>query len=69
MSSTFLYGKLVQIFDSLRGILVKWVNIKTAHQKLLFWCKISSAKAKDSFTVNLLNVIEESLGTENFASL
>ena len=38
-------------------------------KSLLSWCTISSAKAKESFTVNSLKVIEESLGTKNLASL
>ena len=33
------------------------------------WCTVFSTKAKESFTVNSLNVIEESLGTKNFESL
>ena len=32
-------------------------------------CTISSPKAKESFTVNSLKVINESLGTKNLASL
>ena len=38
-------------------------------KSLLSWCTISSAKAKESFTVNSLKVIEESLGTKILASL
>ena len=38
-------------------------------KSLLSSCKFSSAKAKVSFPVNSLNVIEESLGTRNFATL
>ena len=36
---------------------------------LLPWCTIPSAKVKESFPVNSLDVVEESLGTKNFASL
>ena len=32
---------------------------------LLSWCTIYSAKAKESFSVNSLDVVEESLGTKN----
>ena len=38
-------------------------------KSLLFWCTIYSAKAKESFTVNSLKAIEDSLRTKNFASL
>ena len=40
------------------------------HMKsVLSWCTISSARAKESFTVSSLYVIEESLRTKNFVSL
>ena len=53
-----------------RGILLKSESISRLPMKyLLSWSVIYSAKAKESFTVNSLNVIEESLGTKNFASL
>ena len=52
------------------GTLVKSESIsRLPFKSLLSWCTISSAKAKESFTVNSLNVIEENLGTKNFASL
>ena len=55
---------------SLRGILVKSESTSGLPMKSLpSCCTISSAKAKESFTVNSLNVNEESLGTKNFASL
>ena len=38
-------------------------------KSLLYLCTISSGKAKESFTIHSLNLIEESLGTKNFASL
>ena len=53
-----------------RGILLKSESISRLPMKyLLSWCVVYSAKAKESFTVNSLNVIEVSLGTKNFASL
>ena len=52
------------------GTLVKSESIsRLPFKSLLSWCTISSAKTKESFTVNSLNVIEENLGTKNFASL
>ena len=53
---------------SSRGILVN--NESTSRlptKRLLSWCTISSAKAKESYTVNSLKVIEESLGTKMFS--
>ena len=38
-------------------------------KSLLFWCTISSATADESFTVNSLNVNEESLGNKNLWNL
>ena len=66
--STLLYYKLVQIFTaSSRGISVKSESTSRQPMKRLpSWCIVSSAKAKESFTVNSLNVIKESLGTKNF---
>ena len=43
--------------------------MKAAHEKFTVLMYNSSAKAKESFTENSLNVTEESLGTKNFASL
>ena len=62
---------MVQILMvSLKGMLVKSESTSSLPMKsVLSWYTTSSAKAKESFTVNSLNVIEESLGTENFASL
>ena len=55
---------------SSRGILVNNESTSRLPMKsLLSWCTISSAKAKESFTVNSLKVIEESLRTKNLASL
>ena len=34
-------------------------------KSLLFLCTISSGKAKESFTINSFNLIEESLGTKS----
>ena len=38
-------------------------------KSLLYRYTISSAKAKESFTVNTLNIIDKNVGTKNFASL
>ena len=52
------------------GILVKRESTSRLPMKsLLSSCTSSSAKSKESFTVNSLNIPEKSLGTENFASL
>ena len=71
ITSTLLYSKLVQILMvSSRGILVKSeLTLRLPMKSLPSRCTISSAKAKESFTENSLNVIEESLGTKNIASL
>ena len=42
---------------------------RLAMNSLLSWWSNYSVKSKESFTVNSLNVIDESLGTKNFASL
>ena len=47
----------------------EWVHIKATQEKLNTLITISSEKAKESFTINSLNVIEESLGAKNFESL
>ena len=55
---------------SSRGILVKTESTSSLSRKsLLSWGTISSAKVKETFTVNSLDVVEESLETKNFASL
>ena len=55
---------------SWRGTLVKIeLTSRPPMKGLLYWCTIFSAKAKESFTVNSLNVIQENLGTNNFTSL
>ena len=55
---------------SSRSVLVKSVLTSRLPMKSLSaCCGISSAKANESFTVNSLNLIEESLGTKNFESL
>ena len=71
ITSTLLYSKLVKtLMASLRRILVKSESTSRLPMKILLsWCTISSAKAKESLTVNSLNVIKESLGTKNFTSL
>ena len=47
----------------------EWVHIKATYEKLTTLITISSEKAKESFTINSLNVIAESLGIKNFESL
>lgn len=47
---------------------VEWVNIEAAHGSLLSLCNISLTKAKESFTVKSLKVIEEKLRTKNFST-
>ena len=42
---------------------------KLPMKTLLTWRTVPSAKAKESFTVDPLNVIQESFGTKYFASL
>ena len=55
---------------SIRGTLVKSESTsKLPMKRLLSQRTVSLAKAKESVTVNSLNVIEESLGTKIFASL
>ena len=70
ITSTFLYSKLLQILLVSTGILLKVSErqgypSKVYHNDLQFFC----AKPKESFAINWLNVIEESLCTKNFASL
>ena len=47
---------------------VEWVNIEAAHGSLLSLCNISLTKAKESFTVKSLKVMEEKLRTKNFST-
>ena len=70
VTSTLLYSKLVQILMvSSRDILRKTeFTSRLPKKNLQPRFTISSVKAKESFKVNLLNVIEESLGTKKFAS-
>ena len=70
LTSTLLYSKLVQILIvSLRDILKKSDSTsRLATKNLQSRFTISSVKAKKSFKVSSLNVIEKSLGTKNFAS-
>ena len=48
---------------------IRRVHIKATDEKLTTLITISSEKAKESFTINSLNVIAESLGIKNFESL
>ena len=73
ITSLLLQSKLVHVLImSSRSTLVisEWANMEASQWKAYYPdTKKILAKGKESFTVNSLNVIEESLRTKNFKGL